>query len=287
MKILITGANGFLGRNLSNNLKVNHQVYSVVRTLQKKSTLTNPILLDLSSSGDLYNLPKDIDCIIHLAQSSQYREFPKGAIDMMRINVESTARLLEWARATTVKRFVFTSTANVYGESNEYLSEINEVDPSSYYAATKYSAEMLIKQYAEYFDINILRLFTVYGPNQKNMLIPNLIRRISKGEPVFLVGGRGLELTPIFIDDVVFFFNKLLKQNENKPQLITNICGDQVTNLLEIVSIIERSLDKKAIIDNREGIVNSFIGTNTLMKKITGEFNTVSIREGLKRILNA
>ena len=69
--------------------------------------------------------------------------------------------------------------------------------------------------------------------------------------------------------------------------MITNICGDQVTNLLEIVYIIERSLDKKAIIDNREGIVNSFIGTNTLMKKITGEFNTVSIREGLKRILNA
>lgn len=55
---------------------------------------------------------------------------------------------------------------------------------------------------------------------------------------------------------------------------------------MKVVSIIEKLLDKQAIIENKDGIVNSFIGINTSMKKITGEFNTVSIKEGLERVIN-
>ena len=83
-----------------------------------------------------------------------------------------------------------------------------------------------------------------------------------------------------------FIFYKLLERNKNKTQMITSICGDQITNLPEIVSIIEKHSVKQALIKYRGKIINSFIGINTLMKKVTDKFNTVSIREVLKRVLN-
>lgn len=186
MKILITGVNGFIGRHMARFFSARHEVFGVTRatTSFNDSFAVKLISADLSKSGFVDRLPSGIDCVIHLAQSTQYRNFPEGAEDMRRINIDATCQLLEWARVTGVKQFIFSSTANVYGKSNAQLTEAHSTQPESFYGATKLAAEHLAKQYQNYFQVDVLRFFTVYGPGQQGMLIPNIAERIKQGQSV-------------------------------------------------------------------------------------------------------
>ena len=139
MKILITGASGFIGSNLVRSLAEKHTVYAVVR--KKKKFVGNPqvnfIEVDLSRKDFVEELPSGINTVLHLAQSSRYRDFPNGVEDMISININSTGLLLDWARRSEVKHFVFSSTANVYSQTGEKFTEKSATTPSSYYGASK------------------------------------------------------------------------------------------------------------------------------------------------------
>ena len=179
MKILITGATGFIGSCLSKALVDRHKVFALSRSIETESTENGleAVNADLSHSGFAKKLPPDVDSVIHLAQSEKYRDFPDGVADMCQVNINATLELLEWARRTGVKHFVFASSANVYEETTSTLSEGSKALPNSFYGASKLSAEHLALQYKEFFQVDILRFFTVYGPFQTGMLIPNIIDR--------------------------------------------------------------------------------------------------------------
>src|SRR3990167_8609195 len=137
MNVLITGVDGFIGQHLSRLLSTKHDVYGVTRALPstRVQAAIKFIFADLSAPAFPDLLPRNIDCVIHLAQSQQYRDFPGGADDMRRINIDATCELLEWARKTGVKQFIFTSTANVYGKSTTLLTESHVTLPDSFYGA--------------------------------------------------------------------------------------------------------------------------------------------------------
>ena len=222
-----------------------HIVYAVVR--KKKKFTENPkvnfIEVDLSHKDFVKELPSGINTIIHLAQSSRYREFPEGAEDMIAININSTALLLDWARRSGIKHFVFSSTANVYAQSSEKFTEKSKTAPNSFYGASKLAAEQLVTQYAQYFAIDILRLFTVYGPGQKGMLIPQIIQKIQSREDIYLASKAGIYLTPIYIDDLLNIFFKIIEINDNQKLCIMNVCGNEIVSLGQIVSNIEEILN--------------------------------------------
>src|SRR5262245_61485639 len=121
MKIVLTGGTGFIGRNLLNHLCPRHEVFVLAR---RGSVWPSParacwIEQDLARAVEVSRLPSPIDAVIHLAQSSLYKQFPDKAEDIFQINVESTFRLLEYARRASAKSFLFASTGGVYGQSYE------------------------------------------------------------------------------------------------------------------------------------------------------------------------
>ena len=102
-QILVTGASGFIGSNLIDHLisQKDLKIYGLSRTgIQFESNNYEHISVDMSVPDWTHFLPSRLDVVIHLSQSYRYREFPNGAIDMVRINIDATAELLDWARCT-------------------------------------------------------------------------------------------------------------------------------------------------------------------------------------------
>jgi UDP-glucose 4-epimerase len=289
LKILITGASGFIGSSLVRSLTEEHTVYAVVR--KKKKFVGNPqvnfIEVDLSRKDFVEELPSGINTVLHLAQSSRYRDFPDGVEDMIAVNISSTGLLLDWARRSGVKHFVFSSTANVYAQTGEKFTEQSKTAPNSFYGASKLAAEQLVVQYAQYFSIDILRLFTVYGPGQKGMLIPQIIQKIRSGEEIYLASKVGIYLTPIYIDDLVNIISHLMKTDDDLKLRIMNVCGNEKVSLGQIVRNIEKILNVSTPIRVTNDIPMNFIGSNELLFREIDALDFTRLMEGLVKTVKA
>jgi UDP-glucose 4-epimerase len=279
MKVLITGSNGFIGRALVSFLESVRDT-EIIRVDFNES-------FDLSTSGWTNKLEcSNVDVVVHLAQSLRYREFPDGAEDMLKVNINSTFELLEWSRLNHVNKFIFASTGNVYENKNVHLNETDLLHPDSFYSASKLSAETIVAQYKDFFHTVILRIFGVYGPGQKNMLIPSLINKIVNNETIFLAHGKGLMITPLFIDNCVeiidFFINKYPATNKNE---IFNMAGDEVVSIDDIVNYISSILEIEAIKENVDLEPKFLIGSNQKVKKVLPNQKLMSLADGLEKTL--
>ena len=205
MRVLITGATGFIGGRLAAKLnKASHEVYALVRHAERRVEPFMPVVWDLGRKGRPANLPTHLDAIVHSSQSRNYRDFPADAPEMVEVNVCGTAALLDYAASIQVGKFCLISSGTVY---EPYLGELREdaaLRPTSLLGATKLAAEVLAAPYAELFPLAALRLFFPYGPGQNDRLIPQLIHRVRAGRPIQLSrDGEGLRLVPTFVDDIV------------------------------------------------------------------------------------
>ncbi len=289
MKILVTGASGFIGRHLAEKLSERRDavVYALSRSQvseEKKNLI--PVLRDLTKEKWTEKLPSPVDVVIHLAQSRHHRDFPGGAGDMLRVNVVSTLQLLEWCRQNAVQRFLLASTGNVYKPADKLLEESDECEPSSMYAASKLSAEFLAKQYGRYFDPVILRLFGVYGPRQKNMLIADLIDRIYTGRVITLADNIGITMTPLYISDCLSLLEKMLDLSR-RIQGVFNLAGNEIINMGEMTHMIASYLSRKPILRQSEEPPRFLMGSNKKVCAALMYTPSVSMAEGLKKIISS
>src|SRR5690348_9110014 len=122
MKILITGAGGFLGKRLTQRLAANgHEVIAAMRADPPTedghyfaSGKVRMLKLDLSRLED-EQLPAGVDVVYSIAQSSHFRHFPEKAGDIFSVNVTANMKLLQWAMDRGIKRYIFASSGGVYG----------------------------------------------------------------------------------------------------------------------------------------------------------------------------
>jgi nucleoside-diphosphate-sugar epimerase len=213
MRILLTGATGFVGGRLISLLGGRgHELICLQRPGSAVPAGVTPLHGDLARSQSTAALPT-VDTIIHLAQSHQYHNFPVAAADIFAVNTIATAHLLDLARRAGVQQFIMASTASVYSAGNGPCQEEAGLQPTDFYAATKLAAEMLLHPYERYFRTCALRLFAPYGPGQRNRLIPTLFQRIRERQPVTLDGeAGGLQLSVAYIDDVAATFQAAAEQ---------------------------------------------------------------------------
>ena len=153
------------------------------------------------------------------------------------------------------------------------------------YAITKFSAEMLVSQYSDYFETIIARFFGVYGPGQKSMIIPSMIDAVSTGKEITLAGGIGLFLNPIYISDCIEILNQLVISRNIFKNEIFNISGSKTTTLFEIVQKIEKLLGKKANIRITTDRPIFLIGSNNKIMSHTKIKTLVPIESGLKLVV--
>jgi len=170
MKILITGASGFIGKNLAIKFALNNSVTGIYRNLyNNKSDYKNIEMINLDLLSGIH-LKKKFDCILHCAAV-----LPSVTIPDYNNNIKLTQELITFAIKNNINNLVFLSTMDVYGDV--YCKEINENTIinriQNTYGSSKYECELLLKKWAFNYNANllILRLPGVVGTGAKNIFI--------------------------------------------------------------------------------------------------------------------
>lgn len=281
MKILLTGAGGFVGRHLLTRLEDEHELYPIVR--EAPDDARPWIVQDLTQLRDVSHLPSRIDSVIHLAQSRRYREFPEGAEDMYAVNVDSTFRLLEYARAAGAQSFLLASTGGIYGYSYEALVETSPANPLNFYLTSKHIAESLVGNYEPFFQTVVFRFFFVYGPGQERMVVPTLLEKVRKGDQISIAGRPGQRINPIHVEDAVEVFASALNLQHSD---VFNVAGDEVVSVRELVSVIETATGEPAHVRHIEPEQDGdLVGNNSRMKDVLGVRPTISLLDGIRSML--
>jgi nucleoside-diphosphate-sugar epimerase len=287
MDILLTGVTGLIGYSLAHLISLEHHITAITYgplSANFPSGITS-IEQDLTSNLDYAFLPRKINAVIHLAQSLHFREFPDKAEDIFAVNTHSTLRLAEYARKAGADCFILASTGGVYAPSRNKLTEADVISPLSFYASTKYAAELLVSNYSRFMRIIILRFFFVYGPRQRNMLIPNLVDKVKKGLPVTVDGNPGLSINPIFVEDAIRVFKPLLLQPFDG---VFNVAGDEVVTMTELIQKIAVACKQDPIIQYNEPQRSSYlVGDNSRMKNELGVTPSIHLSDGLALMARA
>ena len=265
MRVLITGASGFIGRNLLTALE--HEIHGLTQ--------------DLAVPLNLTALPREIDAVIHLAQSRHYREFPDRALDMFNVNVAATLQLLEYARSAGAKRFILASSGSVYGAGPRPFTEDDEPKPPDFYAVTKWTAEQIAAQYRKYFDVIVLRPFFVYGHGQTGRLIPGLVDRIANDQPITVDGAEGIRINPVHVSDCVRAIAAAL---DHDGQLTVNIAGEETVSMLDLAMRIAALMGRAPHISHTDMQREDILGDITRMRQTLGA-PTVRLADGLADVV--
>ncbi|MER8827473.1 NAD(P)-dependent oxidoreductase [Mesorhizobium sp. M0938] len=204
--VLVTGAAGFVGSRTAEVLRLGG--YDVVGLDMSPDPDRKVVACDLCDRQRLWSVasPHDFAAIVHcgaISGPSLYRDEPDR---VAWANILSTANLLQFARKRSVPRFVFASSASVYGRTPTDLpvSEERALHPSSVYAASKIAAEALLEAYCRQYDISgvSLRIAAVYGPGRRTAcVIRDMILAGLKKEPLTLPFGRDQRYHYVHVDD--------------------------------------------------------------------------------------
>jgi UDP-glucuronate 4-epimerase len=285
MKVLVTGAAGFIGFHLSRRLLERGDIvvgldnvndYYDVSLKEARLALLDPHenfslnRLELEDEASVSRLfeREGFDRVVHLAAQAGVRysiENPRAYIDS---NIIGTLNILEGCRHNPVEHLVYASSSSVYGMNTQMPFSVHDnVDhPLSLYAASKKSNELMAHTYSNLFDIPTtgLRFFTVYGPwGRPDMALFHFTRSIIKGEPidVFNYGNHRRDFT--YIDDIVEGVIRTLDHTATAsaawnsddpdpgtskvPYRVYNIGNSAPVELNHYIEVIEQCVGRKAI----------------------------------------
>lgn len=285
MKVLLTGATGFLGTNVLKVLSGKLEIFPLVRRTEPVAWYdqSKVIKSDLSCDGSTSALKGKFDAILHFAQANV--TFPEGATELFKVNLMSTQLLADYARKNGVNKFIFASTGNVYSPSTEPLGENTACAPVEYYAMTKRSSEIILQNYSPYFVVIVLRFFGIYGPGQVARIIPKVVDRVRNGQNVVLVNGGQPFLNPIYVDDCVEVVRKSLDLTNSTT---LNVGGDDVVGIKDMAENAGKILGKSVHFELREdNLKRNLVGKNDRMKQLLGISKLTPFPEGLKKTLQA
>jgi nucleoside-diphosphate-sugar epimerase len=281
MKILVTGATGFIGRPLVSRLAGRHEVYALARRPEAVTgePRARAVQADLAAPLPAGRLPESVDAIIHLAIAKV--PYPEAAVEMFAVNTAATLQLLDYGRRAGARHFVLVSSGDVYGRRAGFCKEIDPAAPTSFYAVTKYSAEMLARSYAEHLVPCVLRLFRPYGPGQVNRLIPNLAQRMREGRPVQVPPPGRARQTPVYLADVLTALERVL---EARYGGVLNIAGDEVVSLRELAEAVGHAVGVAPVFEGPAEDPGDAMGDNTRMHQVLGRWPLVGLADGLARV---
>ena len=290
-KVLITGSSGTIGTRLFETLL--NKGYQVVG-FDKKENVWHEHLQNLTIIGDLLNkedvkkIPKDIDMIVHLAANARVYDLvvePELALE----NVISTHNILSFAKSMGVKKIIFSSSREAYGNRKKILAKEGDVDIQlceSPYAASKIADEALVYSFSKCYGINyvVFRFSNVYGRyDESDRFIPLLIRKMKKDEPIEIFGkDKMLDFT--YIDDCVEGIISAIKNFSKVKNNTFNLAYGKGETLLAVANLMKVIMKSKSIVSlgkNRKGEVIKYVADISKAKKILGYVPKHTIEKGL------
>jgi UDP-glucose 4-epimerase len=237
MRILLTGASGFIGSHFIDNLQ-KHEVVAVTRApLTRSAAHVTNVVAEHSDTSALRDALKGCQSVIHLAAQSSPQRAAEDPAECIESNVTFTARLAHLAYLEQVPHFVLASSALVYGSPEKLpITELTPIAPAGVYGASKIAAEVVLRQIHP--NVAVLRIFNVFGPRQTGTLIPALIEKIAAGEQPTLQGDGSQIRSFLFVKDCV---DALLRTVETGYTGTLNIAGHKAS-IIEVFQYVADAL---------------------------------------------
>ena len=292
-KILVTGSSGTIGTRLCEKLlEENYEIVGVDLKSNRWNERLNEstIIGDLRNKQILENLPKDIDLVIHLAANARVYNL---VIDpgLARDNFEILFNTIEFCRKNDIKRFIFASSREVYGNSKQIVHSENDVyvrNCESPYTASKIGGEALVHAYHRCYGINfiIIRFSNVYGMyDDSDRVIPLFIKLTKENKGLVVYDGEKM-LDFTYIDDAISGILKCMENFDQVKNDVFNIASGEALSFIEVAQLIQQYMDNKnkiAIKENRTGEVVKFIANISKAKKKLGYEPKTTITGGIEK----
>lgn len=309
MKVLVTGADGFIGSHLTEELvKQGHDVRAFVYYNSFNSwgwldgiaaSTKNQLEVfagDIRDPNGLRVATKGVDAVLHLAAliaiPFSYHS-PDSYVDT---NIKGTLNVLQAARDLGTNRVLVTSTSEVYGTAKYVpIDENHPYQGQSPYSATKIGADRLAESFYRSFDlpVTIVRPFNTYGPRQSaRAIIPTIITQLLSGKEEIELGS----LTPTrdfnYVKDTVRGFLAILSSDKTIGEEI-NIAtqteasvGEIAQKLIQIINPKARTVQDEDRLRPEKSEVNRLMGSNAKIKRLTSWEPRYSLMEGLRETVD-
>lgn len=320
MKVLVTGAAGFIGSHLSRalcesgyevvgidnlndyydvNLKIDRLKNITPHELFKFSTVD---ICDKDGLDTLFS-NENFDIVFNLAAQAGVRHSIDKPYKYINSNLIGFINILEACRNFQIKHLFFASSSSVYGDNKKVPFSVDDVtdSPVSLYAATKKSNELMAYSYSHLYHIPVtgLRFFTVYGPwGRPDMAYYNFTKNVIDSKPINLFNYGKMKRDFTYIDDIVSAILALvirLKSNDFKwkssgPEFkVFNIGNNKPVELMRFVTILENLLEMKANVNlfpmQSGDVVETYADIESL-KLETGFVPTIEIEAGLSKFVD-
>jgi len=304
MKILVTGAAGFIGSKLTATLVARGDCVVGVDNFSEATDaslkraraahfgleiqpldMADPVALDALFDRERF------DTVVHLAAQAGVRYSATHPYACVQNNVTGFLNVLEACRSHGVGQLIFASSSSVYGaDARTPFSEGERADrPVSLYAATKRADELMAHAYSQLYGLRVtgLRFFTVYGPWGRPDMAPMLFARaICSGEPIEVFNGGDMLRDFTYIDDVVEGIVCVIDKPAATPYAIYNIGAGKPVKLLDFISELERALGREAVkhfLPMQPGDMPATHADTSALERDFGFKPQVPLREGLQK----
>ncbi|MDP4266852.1 MAG: NAD-dependent 4,6-dehydratase LegB [Bacteroidota bacterium] len=308
-KVLVTGADGFIGSHLVEKLiqegkKVKAFVfYNSYNNWGWLDNLPSDTLKEIEIiTGDIRDYKrvneavKGVDTVFHLAAliSIPYSYYsPESYIDT---NIKGTLNILEASRINDIQKVLVTSTSEVYGTA--IYVPINEKHPKqgqSPYSASKIGADALAESYYRSFNlpVAIVRPFNTYGPRQSaRAIIPTIITQLLSGIKNIKLGSLKPTRDLVFVKDTVNGFYEIAKSEKTNGQEINIATGNEIS-IGDLANKLINIISKDAIIESDKtrlrplkSEVERLLGSNNKIMELTSWKPEYNLDEGLKKTID-
>lgn len=313
MKVLVTGAAGFIGYHLCRKLyESGHDIVGIdsmnayydvalkemrLSSLEKLGSRFRFIKMDICDRGALFALLKEghFDAVCNLAAQAGVRYSIQNPYTYVENNVSGFLNILEGCVQNQVPYLVYASSSSVYGRSGKQpFAESAQVDtPVSLYAATKKADELMAHVYSQMYGLPTvgLRFFTVYGSyGRPDMAYFKFAERIERGQEIEVYNNGQMKRDFTYIDDVTEGIEKVLTASyTDKPKYrIYNIGRGKPENLMDFIHLIEKGLGKKAalkLMPLQKGDVLETFADISALKRDFGYSPSVDLSEGMDKFI--
>ena len=324
MKILVTGAAGFIGFHLARRLLAEgHRVHSVdnvndyydprLKHARLARLLPEPAFsfqrLDIAEPEPTARMFREngFEAVVNLAAQAGVRHSLEQPLAYVNSNLLGFVNVLEGCARTHVQHLIFASSSSVYGANVKVpFSVEDETDhPVSLYGATKKANELIAHSYSHLYGLAVtgLRFFTVYGPwGRPDMAYYKFVRAIDEARPIDLYNHGQMQRDFTYVDDVVEGITRLLtappaqRLHEERPGQsvsnarfkVYNIGNSQTVSLSRFVDVIEEALSKKAIrnyLPMQPGDVLSTHADTAALFRDTGFAPSTPLEEGIQNFV--